>query len=80
MPPNDYRMAGIDKRLARCYGVRLIIGADGMYENEVLREKLGDIFPLMARSGHISFETCSSVNGHCDWSFGVVTPLVTADR
>jgi len=72
-------MAGIDKRLARCCGVRLIIRADGTYENEVLREKPGDIPPSMARSGRVSFETCSSVNGHWDWSFGVVTPPVTAD-
>jgi len=82
MPNNRSQIRGdwmdIDKRLARCRGVRLIIRTDGTYGNEVFREKPRDVFPLMA-SGRVSFKNCSSVNGHWDWSFGVPTPPVTAD-
>jgi len=55
---------GIDKWLARCRGVRLIIRTDGMYGNDTFREKAMDDFPLMAKSGRVSFEICSSVNEH----------------
>jgi len=49
----------IDKWLARCRGVRLIVR---MYGNDMFRKKARDVFPLMAKSGRISFESCSSVN------------------
>jgi hypothetical protein len=52
----------IDRRFARCGGVRLVIRTGGIYEDGMFRERAKDVFPLMAKSGRVSFETSPSVN------------------
>jgi len=56
------RWTAIDRRLARCGSVRLVIRTAGAHEDEAFRERTKEVFPLMAESGLILFETSPSVN------------------
>jgi len=71
-PTARYQM-DIDRRLTRCSGVELIIRASGVYEGKMFRDRTKDVFPLMAKSGLVSFETSPSVN-KC-WGYFLVSIL-----
>ena len=60
------RWMEIDRRLARCGGVRLVVRTAGAHEDEAFRERTKEGFPLMAERGLISFETSLSVNEEWD--------------
>ena len=45
--------------------MELITRAGGVHEGEVLRaDRMKDVFPLMAKSGLVTFETPPSVDKH----------------